>query len=160
MKIVFLDIDGVLNSFRSVVALGGYGHLNSKRGKMTLEEAKLDIISLKLVQKLVKETDSKVVISSSWRILADDVSAFDFLDMPVIGFTESLWGIRGTEIQKWLDENPVESYTIIDDDSDMLESQMDNFVKTYNDYGFTVQNFEKAYEILMGKKYVYGRKNL
>lgn len=158
MRVVFLDIDGVLNSFRSCIALRGYGHLNTeRRGKMTLEDAKLDPIALKLVQKLVKETDAKVVISSSWRILAKEISDFDFLDLPVIAFTENLAGTRGQEIQRWLDENEVSSYTILDDDNDMLQTQMDSFVKCKADYGFSMDEFEQAYQILTGEKYVYGR---
>ncbi len=38
---------------------------------------------------------------------------------------------RGNEIQEWLDRHPeVEKYAILDDDIDMLHTQMPNFFKT------------------------------
>ena len=40
-------------------------------------------------------------------------------------------GVRGHEIQEWLDKHPeVTRYAILDDDSDMLPEQMPNFFKT------------------------------
>lgn len=148
MRVVFLDIDGVLNSARSCIAFGGFDSLR------TNTSAKLDPIALKLMRMLVEETDAKVVISSSWRILAKSVSDFDFLQMPVIGMTPyDRRGYRGDEIKQWLDKNPTERYVIIDDDSDMLESQMDNFVKCDFKYGFSAEQFFKAYQILTGEKH-------
>ena len=58
MKVIFLDVDGVLNS-----AQDGY----SIRLKTDSH--------LKLLQYIVKETGAKIVLSSSWRIgLAKEVS--------------------------------------------------------------------------------------
>jgi len=149
-RIIFLDIDGVLNSTRSCLAFGGFGHL---RPNITEDSAKLDPIALKLMRMLVEETNAKVVISSSWRINANSVSDFDFLQMPIIGMTPYRGDCRGDEIQKWLDKNPTERYVIIDDDRDMLESQMDNFVKCDFKYGFSEEQFFKAYKILTGEKH-------
>lgn len=60
---------------------------------------------------------------------------------------------RGIEIKDWLDtttEN-VESYAIIDDDCDMLESQADRFVHTDHVVGITEQDAEKLTQILNKK---------
>lgn len=150
MKVIFLDIDGVLNSTRSCIALGGFGHL---KPNITEDQAKLDPIALKLMRMLVEETGANVVISSSWRILAKSISEFDFLEMPVIGFTPYLGSYRGDEIQQWLDNNLTTQYVIIDDDSDMHTDQMKNFVKCNFNYGFGADEFFKAYKILTGEKH-------
>lgn len=56
---------------------------------------------------------------------------------------------RGAEIQAWLDAHPeVTKYVIIDDQSDMLPSQMNNFVKVNQWYGLTMQDANKAINIL------------
>jgi hypothetical protein len=94
---------------------------------------------------------------------------WDFRNLPgeVIGITPNLtYGRgfsdhtpRGVEIQQWLDEHPdVTNYVILDDDSDMLEHQMKNFVVTFDNvdhpdsvdigYGLTKICAEKAIEIL------------
>lgn len=157
MKVCFLDIDGCLNSMRSCYAYGGFGSLRTSF--MTFDESKLDPVAVKLVQRLVEETDAKIVISSSWRILAKGgIKDFDFLELPIIDFTPDIPGrrIRGDEIKKWLDEHPeVESYVILDDDSDMLEEQVDNFVHTDADIGLDWEDYCKAYEILMGEMNTY-----
>jgi hypothetical protein len=65
---------------------------------------------------------------------------------------------RGHEIQMWLDNNKVDNYVILDDDNDMLPSQINNFVRTSNNsdhpdcidigYGLTRICAEKAIKIL------------
>ena len=59
MKIIFLDIDGVLNSdeyFEKTV------HLNIQG-----IESEIDIEKVKLLKKAIDETGAKVVLSSTWR---------------------------------------------------------------------------------------------
>lgn len=66
--------------------------------------------------------------------------------------------IRGEEIQYWLDNNQVERYVIIDDDTDFLEEQKAFFVQTSDNidhtdyldigYGLTKECAEKAIYIL------------
>ena len=57
-KIIFLDVDGVLNNENTNArSPGGYvGVMDSK---------------VKLLSKLVKETNADVVISSDWRLIKD-----------------------------------------------------------------------------------------
>ena len=57
--------------------------------------------------------------------------------------------MRGEEIKTWLEHHPeVENYVIIDDDSDMLPEQLDNFVHTSNMHGFLYGDMLKATNIL------------
>lgn len=131
MKVLFLDIDGVLNSHRTFAAWGT-GH---RSGVVGSAEA-LDPIAVGLVRNIVRAAGAVIVLSSSWRILYRFDRLAAVLDLPIVAeTTHSLAAagnrIRGAEIQQWLDENPgVESYAIVDDDSDMLPHQLARFVKT------------------------------
>lgn len=144
--IIFLDFDGVLNSVRSVLALGGCG------------EHQFDEVAVNLVARLAGTTNAKVVISSAWRI-GRDVQGLrailgrysTTLAARVIDRTPSLNACRGAEIAHWLAENKNEhdgSYVIVDDDSDMLDGQLPRFVQTSQCDGFGVPEYLKALEII------------
>jgi hypothetical protein len=144
-KLVFLDIDGVLNSLSSVLALGN-------------PNEHLDPVCVGLVARMLKETDAKVVISSSWRIgrtvealkhELDRIGAHRIADR-IIGRTgDGYQGHRGRQIKEWIETNaPDCSYVILDDDSDMLPAQKPYFVKTNFDEGFRASHYRKAMAIL------------
>lgn len=149
MKIIFLDIDGVLNSQRSCVANGGYGRIYDHDSWQ-----ELDLVAVKLIAHVAKETGADVVLSSSWRILAkkEDIIAFqEFLGVNIIDVTpRSLDGCRGGEVKQWLDgcKEPVEAFCIVDDDNDMLPSQQARFVQTDERIGLTWQNCEDIMLVL------------
>lgn len=147
-KIIFLDIDGVLN----VIYQGRdkYGSLFHPHFEDNLAH-------------IINETEADIVISSTWRYSGLKVMQSMWRDrgLPgnVIDVTPTIHdGVRGDEIDLWLRENQVDSYVIIDDDADMLPEQMNNFVQTsgnahhsdYVDigYGLTKECSEKAIEIL------------
>jgi hypothetical protein len=122
MNILFLDIDGVLNS-ASTMKHGV--HLCNKR--------------IVMLSQLCKELDLKIVISSSWRLLYDLRELKEMLNRTgfsgrqrIIDVTnEHNTGHRGIEIKIWLTAHPeVTRYAIIDDDRDMLPEQLPYFVKT------------------------------
>jgi len=106
MKVIFLDIDGVLNNTASLVEAV---HL--------LPEKAI------LLQRLITATDAKIVISSTWRVGRTPAQIQEYLyfigcwNATVVDFTPALPGVRGHEIQTWLDSGVtnVESYVIIDD---------------------------------------------
>ena len=54
----------------------------------------------------------------------------------IIGLTPYIEDGRGYEIKAWLNKNidKVETYCIIDDDDDILEEQINNFVKTSGNF--------------------------
>ena len=56
MKIIFLDIDGVLNSaaYRSQLGMRYFSEIIDRR-------------KMPLLQKIVKETDAQIVLTSTWR---------------------------------------------------------------------------------------------
>lgn len=147
-KVIFLDIDGVLNVYcESYDKYGCTFHTH-------LEDNLHD---------LIEATGAEIVISSTWRYsglrVMQDMWRDRGLAGNIIDITPILDdGTRGDEIDCWLRENQVDNYVIIDDDDDMLPEQMDHFVKTsgnYNhidkvhlEYGLTKECTSKAILIL------------
>lgn len=143
MKIIFLDIDGVLNTPKTIRKFG----FNF-----------IDDILVALVARIVRETEAKIVLSSSWRIetkdlgIAKDALAQHNLEIhdctPRIErpFEEGNWVRRSEEIQSWIDQNEVTAFAIIDDCDDAnIEG---NFFQTNEDFGLTVSMAEKIIEHL------------
>jgi hypothetical protein len=161
MKIIFLDIDGVLN----VIPQG-----RDKYGVIFHSEF------IENLKEIIDKTNAKIVISSSWR--SDGLDVFknmwkyrnypgDVIDItPISYFNENLESdpnieiIRGHEIKYWLNntKHEIENYVILDDDDDMLQEQLDHYVKTADNpdhldcidigYGLTKLCAEKAIQIL------------
>lgn len=153
MKIIFCDIDGVLNSAESF----------KRRNKMVVEKLIYDNQvdwptepMLSNLNNIIKATDAKIVISSTWRFLhqlADLRGIFnrqglkgEIIDKtPIIHMSMC----RGKEIDKWLKDcgKNIESFVILDDDRDM-EPHMDKLVHTTWKKGLTEEHANKATEIL------------
>jgi len=162
MKIIFLDIDGVLNcaeSFKKRMKLVA---------KRELDYHRFDWPSFPYVghlNSIIEATNAKIVISSTWRLL-HPLDGNDFSGRCTSGLRDifKLTGIlgeiidktpefinrfRGYEIKAWLKDHPeVKNYVIIDDSSDMLEDQMNNFVKTTWEKGLQQEHADKAIGIL------------
>jgi hypothetical protein len=139
IRVLFLDIDGVLNSHKTCLAYGGIPH-----GLTPEDVAMLDPMALEMLRALCDTADLSVVVSSSWRILHHWDAIGRALELPTMDATPRLPGCRGDEIAAWLETSPfpVEAYAIVDDDSDMLPDQMPRFVKTQHAEGLSYANFE------------------
>jgi len=160
MKVIFLDIDGVLN----------VASKNRDEFGQIFTERFVNNLSF-----IIACTKAKIVISSTWRYRGDQflIDLWKNRGLPgeIIGRTigyfnpeyYELFGekevVRGEEIKHWLENNSnIESYVILDDDSDMLPEQKYNFVQTSNNinhndcadigYGLTKICAEKAIRIL------------
>lgn len=140
IKVIFLDIDGVLNTSSS---LEDNVHL--------LPEKCLRIAHI------AKTCDAKIVISSSWRRNNDLLffkSVFNCLGIPkhlIIDKTpcSNKNRIRGYDIAEWLSNNEhVISYIIIDDSSDFFEYQKRYHIKTRKTAGISFQNMLDAINLL------------
>ncbi len=134
MKLIFLDIDGVLNN---MVWL----HAMHKAGvdPMLVRRELLDRFSVQVLNNIVEQTGAKVVISSSWRwgrtmedmqaILNDNgfigtVIGMTPVDSDKVAKVLGLWGERqqrGHEIQAWLKMYNLSHvpFVVIDDSGDM-----------------------------------------
>ena len=145
-KVLFLDIDGVLNS----KFYYKYIYKAEEGG------SRFDPYCVILVKKLVEEFSLKVVISSTWRDgamnrLVNELNANDFTDYlhedwltPVVRPAS-----RGKEIELWLDEHSeVKDYLILDDNQKLLDHQMDKFVQTSAFMGMVQESYYLARNIL------------
>lgn len=118
MKVLFLDIDGVVNSADSTNFKGSLWPLDPHKAF--------------LVGKIQLDTGCEVVLSSSWRHHPDGVAEVNKRVVKLLDKTpDSKDGFRGAEVQAWLDEHPeVTRYAILDDDMDFYTYQAPNFFKT------------------------------
>lgn len=138
-KVVFLDIDGVLNS---------------ESGE---DMRILDPKAVALLKKLIEKHRAVIVVSSVWRKLDWPnriIKAFKkagWEQPPIVDRTPILCSLRGEEIKLWLSQNDVEVFVIIDDDTDMLPEQLNNFIRCHTDYGLTKKQIEAADRIFNRK---------
>jgi len=160
MKVVFLDIDGVLNSEEFFETLPYNKHDKYIKAGYIEDQAfglcNIDSVPVAKLNYLLSQTMAKIVVSSSWRGSDPKLQEiFAIVGIPhYIGVTPYHKDRhRGTEIQMWLDRHPeVENYVIIDDDNDMLDSQLNHFVQT-DAYkrGLSDEDVELAINILNKK---------
>jgi hypothetical protein len=144
VKVIFLDVDGVLNSHRSVFAFGGYGNDFTPKSMK-----RFDHCALGLIRRACKETGAVICFSSTWRLGRTPKECADGLDLPIIDKTPDTPGIRGKQIKEWLDAHPeVEAYAIVDDDSDMLDEQKPFFVHTDHRNGLLFDDYKKLIALL------------
>jgi hypothetical protein len=131
VKVLFLDVDGVVNNARASQNTDGWP---------------VDPFSAFLVGRIVDRTGCKVVLSSSWRYSAEGRAVVRRKVVPLWDVTDGRTGaIRGDEIASWLLANPeVERYAILDDDTDMLPEQLPNFFQTTWEEGLTEEIAEKV----------------
>ena len=179
MKVIFLDIDGVMNSTEEMIALyNQYGP--------SIDNTLPSPTKCNLLKQLVKETGARVVLSSSWRLSLNAIQKlidlFETYNLVLSGFTchevdskkfkNTLFDDikpryqhtigdfgtyiedRGAEIAAWLLDHPtVENFVILDDeDSDIKAWFPNNLVKTDLQIGLTLNDCLKATEILKGGK--------
>ncbi len=162
-KIIFLDIDGVLNT-------------QDWHSRMTKDTPRdefgwaFDPVAVENLGHVVKETVAAIVISSSWKFLglAKLKEMWKIRNLPgtVLDITPNtvsdemllnanldemeLGVCRGNEIKEWLSKHKgeVSNYVIIDDFDDMLPEQEDHVVLTDTLIGITEFDAEKAITIL------------
>jgi hypothetical protein len=137
-RILFLDVDGVLNHLDCFRNLG----------------QKLDPDCIARLNRLCEATGAKVVLSSAWRRV--DGLERRLLDAGALRHrrrrdwrTPYLGISRGAEIAAWLAGKRVARYAIVDDDDDMLPEQRPFFVKTsFRKGGLTEAHAKRLTRIL------------
>ena len=162
MKVIFLDIDGVLNYEEFYTR-----HTQGKERRSTYPLSEICRRAVANVNRIVDATGAKIVISSTWRhsgidycrnVLVESGLTGEIIDItPELGRAGS-WVERGNEILKWLQDNKLykydsymtidHDYAIIDDDSDMLYQQRHNFFECSPKTGLTVELADKVIEFL------------
>ncbi len=160
MKIIFLDVDGVLNCEYCKVKIDGYNFVM---------DDKID-----LLKQLVDCTGAEIVLSSTWRFgwfymdssgakdsfqqreirhfiaLRDKLQEFELelLDRTPVSVEDD----RGKEIDEWLrkwEGEPVESFVILDDlNGKYLRPHAGRLVRTSITKGLLQKHVELAVKIL------------
>lgn len=145
IKVLFLDIDGVLLSTRSCIAQGG-----PVDPRTPTDPDKLDGVALGLVRKLCFETGAQIVVSSTWRERHPASELEKLLDLEILDVTPQLLGqCRGEEVAAWLFAHPnVEKYAILDDQDDFLEHQQAVFVQTEFENGLQWEHYRRLIDLL------------
>ena len=162
MKVLFLDIDGVLNSSQHFKRTVELRNKTSKRGLDFRDSEWLTNIDQTCINHLKhlmnKVPDLHIVISSTWRKshplelfkknLSEmlKVSPDRILDVtPSLGKNGE---VRGDEIQDWLNRHPsVTRFAIVDDDSDMAHLH-DHLFQTKWESGLQFEHVVKIEEFL------------
>lgn len=167
-KVIFLDIDGVLNTERQhdrCVAAGlayvdNFGYA-------------FDPVSVANLKRIVDETGADIVISSSWKFWGHstmqklwtsrelpgkiiDVTPNNVSDEMLLSVDLNLMELpagKGSEIKEWLETEgqQVTHYAILDDLPDMLPEQQSHFVQTNPRVGITKDDADRIITILSGK---------
>jgi hypothetical protein len=128
MRVLFLDIDGVVNCATTRGRRSGAMGIDPRLAKIVRDIA-------------AAVPDLKVVLSSSWREVEKSRAIVEKRVLPCFDVTpvfDEADDVRGYEIQAWLELNPgVVRYAILDDDCDMLPHQLRHFFRTRTEIGIT-----------------------
>lgn len=148
MKVIFLDVDGVLNSEET-----GFGGFFTEDDIATKENVKWGQGLVDRIRQIVEATNASIVISSTWRRHFSigkfkDIFLLYGWDAPVVDMTPKLNQGRGVEVNAWLNKNRIESYVIIDDVDQFLIDQKPRFVQTSIMTGITEADTKRAINIL------------
>ena len=161
-KIVFLDIDGVLNS----------NFWNEKHQREISDGTLIDESKVKLLCKLIRDTDAQIILHSGWKYWFDSDlkplcreaenlrNLLEKEGLTIAGVTpdhataeikksKKFSLVKAGEILAWLSmHNDVGSWVVLDDlDLHSAEIEMHQ-VKTDQRVGLTIEDVEKAKRIL------------
>ena len=150
MKVIFLDVDGVLNN----------RHTRTRTGEGWCFVANFLVAR---VRKIVDATGALIVLSSTrrdeWNVEDESRNGSDFNELRAkfrefgMDFYDrtGAWQMRGRgwEIMDWLERHEaIESFVILDDWNDM-EPVRDHLILTNPSLGLTEEQVQEAIEILL-----------
>jgi len=162
MNVIFLDIDGVLNSFRNILAFGRFPFpevTEDVPGHGMGPESELDALAIGMIRKLCDLTGAKIVLHSMWRKHMDVQKFGERHKLPVIdatarnlpkhlGIFDWLRQHKEVGISAIIDDDPILSVQFhpADDEQAALWLQMhDSFIQTNMEHGFTFLNFVNTF---------------
>jgi hypothetical protein len=166
-KIIFLDIDGVLNSFnffKSEIYLNYHKAVNEEIESFSRSK-EIDKEAIKVLNNIILQTDAKIVISSTWRkagisVCKEELYSCGLISKSIIGITPCGCSLclRGNEILTWIKSNELRlginsyhdytNYIILDDDSDMLYWQRNNFIYISSETGLIESHIPMCVKVL------------
>ena len=147
MRIIFLDVDGVLNSNKTTRRIDNFLFVS--------------VSKVKLLAEVVERTGARIVLSSSWRIQDSTVARELFLrlrkellryNIPIYSMTPIFEKkSREEEIKNWLLGKEVENFVILED-IEPMGSLVENCVFIDGKVGLSRVDAERAIKILGEKK--------
>lgn len=132
MKVIFTDIDGVLNP-----------HWKTKWSKN----------SISIYNMLCKEFDLKPVITSTWRInhtieQLQSIFSEQGIETKIYDYTPLIdQADRGLEIKQWLSENKCDNWVVIDDKVSNIVKHVGNVVQCRNWIGLSLDEYNEIKKI-------------
>jgi len=147
MKALFLDFDGVITTY--------YSHW------------RLSLDNIMLIKDIVDKTGCKIIVTSTWKHGARDVEEFvnknlkrwnvqdntiEWLATNIHGLTDSMCKSRADEVEKYVNENNIKDYVILDDEGGYHDHQLTRFVQTDFAIGITKREADLCIDILEDKK--------
>lgn len=153
MKLIFLDVDGILNNTQNIKKY----RLFFRGKRRLLVDVKPVFYLKKLLEEIEKNNiDVKIVISSSWRVgsIASDwrklfLHYFNNAEI-VIGRTPYLYKDRGIEILELIEiakekGHMIDDYIVLDDDIEDIINHIPNnkVIKINRRYGLTNADIEQ-----------------
>lgn len=148
MRVLFLDVDGVLNSVK---------WLSTKDATDDIKE-RIDPLTVEKVNRIVHETGATVVLSSSVKDQLGISGANHILkgcgaEFELSSCTPTLidsFSDRQEEIAQWLENQNITAFAVLDDDD--LPDFKDHHVQVDYNIGLTNEDAEKAVTILSRPK--------
>lgn len=146
VKVIFLDVDGVLNGRKTFVG-------PDDNGRLSLDPGMCD--QLKRIVDSCWPNTPIVVLSSTWRLFPASKEAvtrwLSDRGIEIHSQTDDLGHVlRGEEINKWFADRPhiTRNFIILDDGSDFTEEQKPFLIQTSFDDGLTPEKADNAIRIL------------
>ena len=164
-NVVFLDIDGVLNS-----------NFWCENNQIEISNGTLiDKDKVKLLSSLIKTTNAKIILHSGWRFWFDSnfkplrieaeklVEIFKGEGLTIAGVTPDLTTeeiritkkfslVKAEEILLWISEHKDVPNWVVIDDLDLHNSEIEKHqIKTDQTAGLSVEDLKNAEGILLGK---------
>ena len=153
-KVIFLDVDGVLNSELNE-------KINNNLGRWSSRDIIMYEESMMSLYEIISATGAEIVLSSTWRYPDEDgsyiskenlIKQLSEYGMNLSDETPQLAVYdRALEILTYLENHPeVTHYIVIDDDIELLKNDIikPHLVYTYYQIGLTEQDIFKAITIL------------
>ena len=129
---IFLDVDGVLNSFE---------HPGMVRLSYGLDKSHLDNFFV-----LRDAFDAKIVLSSCWRVSPDGIKQLKDAGVEILDTTPILWQNRALEIKVWKEKNmKPEDWGIVLDDEHVFSEPQEHLVefKTTTEKGLLLEDVKR-----------------
>lgn len=164
MKVIFLDIDGVLNTSQTFI------DIYEEYTKTGIRRVEIDLNRVQILKEIVDETNAVIVLISSWKSfgkmingtyiplnkkMTDLLNIFERYGLYIYDIvSESNEAVNKNEIYAWLEGKDVDSFIILTDDTYYLKDFINKelirttFNKSKKHSGLCDSNVQQAIKIL------------